>query len=216
MFGAVTAEKYKPRLNLYIADEDDNAQRRRETCTELGHMLGGESVFVADKKKRAVKDYTDEKIIVWENWHGSDFVYRLGNEEGITVFDPYLFPVTSISINKRESKSLTNSVNIVSGVQDFSVFYADICGSGEYFGGISESKTANSKRFPFIVIIGNDDYELITTVRSADLLLRGESDEKSYDILNTERLTDLGLLADKCTDFLNQINKRRNEKWVTF
>ena len=106
--------------------------------------------------------YDGQPVIIWNDCRAFTLMDKLGGRENVfNVFDP--FPPNVRQNIKYGSVSLKNAVNIVNSIQPWSEFldglageYKDSCGNVRK----AEDKSQSYRRFPFFLVLHENDYDL--------------------------------------------------------
>ena len=119
--------------------------------------------FEVGAKGVPFEGYDGQPVIIWNDRRAHDLLQELGGRSNVfNVFDTH--PSRSKQNVKYSSVNLCNAVNIVNSVQDYREFLDGLAGEyAEKSGNIqkSEDKGQSYRRFPFIVPLHEEDFDLL-------------------------------------------------------
>lgn len=119
--------------------------------------------FEVGAKGAALEGYDGQPVIIWSDRRAGDLLAELGNRGNVfNVFDTH--PCKSQQNIKFSSTNLCNEVNIVNSVEPYTDFLNAL--SGEYTDKngakhTSEDKDQSYRRFPFIIPLHKEDFDLL-------------------------------------------------------
>lgn len=134
----------------------------RSIIDSEGNMEDDEIFFNVGADDTTFEGYDGQPVIIWNDCRAFTLIEKLdGRENVFNVFDP--FPPNIRQNVKFGSVSLKNTINIVNSIQPWSEFLDGL--SGEYKdseGNIrkSEDKSQSYRRFPFFLVLHENDYDL--------------------------------------------------------
>ena len=107
--------------------------------------------------------YDGQPVIIWNDRRAYDLLQELGGRGNVfTVFDTH--PTRTKQNVKYSSVNLCNAVNIVNSVQEYREFLDGLAGEYEEKSGRvqkAEDKGQSYRRFPFIVPLHEEDFDLL-------------------------------------------------------
>ena len=107
--------------------------------------------------------YDGQPVIIWNDRRAYDLLQELGGRGNVfTVFDTH--PSRTKQNVKYSSVNLCNAVNIVNSVQEYKEFLDGLAGEYEEKSGRvqkAEDKGQSYRRFPFIVPLHEEDFDLL-------------------------------------------------------
>lgn len=118
--------------------------------------------FEVGSKNALLEGYDGQPVIIWHDMRAGELLSALGGRGNVfNVFDT--FPSGQRQNIKYGSVRLTNEINIVNGVDDYQTFLDGLAGeyvdrSGNAYK--SEDKNQSYRRFPMIIPIRQDDFDL--------------------------------------------------------
>ncbi len=163
------------RLNFYISGGGSmgkNLMSRALAVALCPCLSGGEcdsvdTYFDVGEKACTFDGYDGQPVIIWNDWRAGDFIDRFGGRGAVfDLLDP--FPDSREGGGRRNIKygsiRLVNAVNIINGVTSYSEFLDGLAGEYHDKHGIlheSEDKNQSYRRFPFIINLNEDDFDLL-------------------------------------------------------
>ncbi len=153
------------RLNIYV---DGKGGIGKNTCSKaIAHALypdldSEDCYFEVGGDNVNFDGYDGQPVIIWNDYRAIDLVLKFGRGEVFDIFD--IHPTSSKHNIKYGSIKMINAVNIVNGIEPFREFLDSLAGeyrdrrTGEQRH--SEDKTQSYRRFPLILPIREDDYDI--------------------------------------------------------
>lgn len=124
---------------------------------EIFHVVGAGKV--------AFEGYDGQPVIIWDDCRAFDLLERLGGRGNVfDVFDSHPNSAGGKQNIKYGSVRLVNCVNIVNSVQPYMEFLDGLAGEYEKGNGEkmkAEDKNQSYRRFPFIIPLHEDDFDLL-------------------------------------------------------
>lgn len=160
-------EPPKLRLNYYVYGPGGIGKGLM--CRALARALfpisdNDEDIFFETGSKNALfEGYDGQPVIIWNDCRALDLLNALNGRGNVfNVFDTH--PSGQRQNVKYSSVRLCNCVNIVNGIQGYTEFLDGLAGeykdrSGEEFK--AEDKSQSYRRFPFIIPISENDFDLL-------------------------------------------------------
>lgn len=154
------------RTNYYIcgAGSTGKGVMSEAIAMSLYPGLDEEEVFFhAGSKGVCFDGYDGQPVIIWDDYRAVELITALGGRsEVFQVFDTA--PKKISKSVKYSSVGVSNAVNIVNSVEDFSQFLDGLAGEftdrhGRYHEG--EDKTQSYRRFPFIIPINKEYFDIL-------------------------------------------------------
>lgn len=127
-----------------------------------GTMDDDDIYFEVGADKASFEGYDGQPVIIWNDCRAYTLLTKLGGRENVfNVFDP--FPPKIKQNIKYGSVRLSNIINIVNSVQSYREFLDGLAGeykdkSGEVQR--AEDKGQSYRRFPFFLVLHEEDYDL--------------------------------------------------------
>lgn len=119
--------------------------------------------FEVGAKNAAFEGYDGQPVIIWNDRRAIDLLQELGGRGNVfNVFDTH--PTRAKQNIKYGSVNLCNEVNIVNSVQSYSDFLDGLAGEYTDRSGVkmtSEDKGQSYRRFPFIIPLHENDFDLL-------------------------------------------------------
>ena len=155
------------RLNFYVCG--DGGIGKGLMCKALARSLcpdlteDDEIFFKVGSKGSPFEGYDGQPVIIWDDRRAIDLLIELNGRGNVfNIFDTH--PTKQRQNIKYGSISLTNSVNIVNSIEPYEDFLNGLSGeyinkNGEKFK--SEDKNQSYRRFPFILPIYENDFDLL-------------------------------------------------------
>lgn len=132
--------------SMYPDIEDDD---------NLFYKIGGRNV--------TFENYSGQPVIIWDDKRAPDLLSGLGGRDGVfNVFDNR--PTKQVQNIKNSYIRLCNAVNIINGIDDYKTFLDGLSGTyrdkaGNFYE--AEDVSQSYRRFPFIINIHEDDFDLL-------------------------------------------------------
>lgn len=157
----------KTRLNYYICGKGGSGKglmSRAIARTFYPQYEDDEDIFFeVGAKGAAFEGYDGQPVIIWNDRRAFDLLQELNGRGNVfNVFDTH--PTKQKQNIKFSSINLCNTVNIVNSVQDYIEFLEGLAGgytdkNGEEHE--AEDKGQSYRRFPFIIPLHIDDFDLL-------------------------------------------------------
>lgn len=153
------------RVNFYLCGDGRIGKgllSRAIARTMFPNMDDDEIFFETGANNVTFEGYDGQPVIIWNDCRSNDIIKKLGSRENVfNTFDTH--PSKSKQHVKYGSVSLVNTVNIVNSVQPYRDFLDGLAGEyvshGEEFH--AEDKRQSYERFPVIIPIHAEDFELL-------------------------------------------------------
>ncbi len=157
----------KTRINYYVCGR--GGVGKGLICRALARSLypdlqdDDDIFFEVGAKGVPFEGYDGQPVIIWNDRRAYDLLQELNGRGNVfNVFDTH--PTRGKQNVKYSSVCLTNAVNIVNSVQDYTEFLDGL--AGEYTdkdGNVQEveDKGQSYRRFPFIIPLHEDDFDLL-------------------------------------------------------
>lgn len=154
------------RINFYISGEGGFGKglASRALARSLFPDRPDEEIFYEVAANNvSFEGYSGQPVIIWHDQRANELITKLGGRGNVfNVFDT--FPSKSIQNVKYGSVNLINAVNIVNSVQPYREFLDGL--AGEYVDREgrqmeAEDKNQSYRRFPFIIPLHEDDFDLL-------------------------------------------------------
>lgn len=127
------------------------------------HLEDEECYFMIGAANATFEDYDGQPVIIWEDCRAVDVLTKLnGRGNTFAVLDP--FPKKVKQNVKYSSTTLINSINIINGIQSYEEFLDGLAGEYTDSNSIShksEDKNQAYRRFPFIIKVREEDFDLL-------------------------------------------------------
>lgn len=191
----------KVRINYYIEGKGGMGKGliskaiARALVDRDGTMNDDDIYFEVGADKTSFEGYDGQPVIIWNDCRAFTLLEKLGGRENVfNVFDP--FPPNIKQNIKYGSVRLNNSINIVNSVDTWSTFLDGL--AGEYtdkHGNVrrSEDKGQSYRRFPFFLVLHENDYDLGMNKG----VFNGTREYEQYKMYNGLR-GNMQRIADKC------------------
>lgn len=125
-------------------------------------MAEEDIIFPVGGTNVTFEGYDGEPVMIWNDRRSVSFVRDFGREQFFDMFDSH--PTGSRFNVKNSSVRLTNTINIVNGVEPFKDFLDGLAGEYKDRDGIvhkSEDKSQSYRRFPIIICLKENDFDLL-------------------------------------------------------
>ena len=127
-----------------------------------GTMADDDLYFEVGSDRASFEGYDGQPVIIWNDCRAYTLLQKLGGRENVfNVFD--LFPPNIKQNIKYGSVRLNNMVNIVNSVQPYTEFLDGLAGEYKDKDGTvqkAEDKGQSYRRFPFFLLLHEEDYDL--------------------------------------------------------
>lgn len=162
-------EMPKVRVNIYITGRGglgkglSSEALARAIIDPHGEMDDDEIFFQIGSNNTTFEGYDGQPVIIWDDYRSSSLHKKFEDRgEIFKIFDP--FPKNTTQNIKYGSIRLTNTINIINSVQGYKEFLDNLSGeytdkSGELHK--SEDKGQSYRRFPLIIQLNENSYDLI-------------------------------------------------------
>lgn len=152
------------RMNIYV--DGKGGMGKSSFCEYIAHaMFPNEKnpyFCIGNDEKVSFDGYDGEPVIIWDDFRASDFVQRFRPQGTYRILDPH--PKKDAQQAKHSRIILTNSLNIICGVQPYEEFIEQLASSyidrnGEYHD--EEDSTQAWRRFPMILCVRENDFDIL-------------------------------------------------------
>lgn len=126
-----------------------------------GVLKDDEIFFEVGANGTNFEGYDGQPVLIWNDCRASTLLTKLdGRENVFNVFDPY--PPNIQQNVKYGSIRLNNEINIVNGIETWKEFLDALSGEYKRDGRVekAEDKNQSYRRFPFFVVLHEEDYDL--------------------------------------------------------
>ena len=195
--------KQKPpvtRINVYVSGAGRSGKGRISKAIARAlfpDFTDDEDIFFeVGAANVSFEGYDGQPVIIWNDKRAGDLFHMLGSRENVfNVFDSH--PTTQRQNVKFGSVNLCNMINIVNSVQPYESFLDGL--AGEYIDKsniqhIAEDKNQSYGRFPLIININNNDYDIFSNKGFVD---------SAESFMSYEEIThingNLRYLAEQCS-----------------
>lgn len=144
------------RINYYLEGGSGYGKdtMARSIARSLYPDLGEDAYFEIGGKKVTFDGYDGEPVIIWSEFRAKTFVNALGGYENVLqTID--IIPKDKLEHKKFGSIRLTNTVNIVTSTQPYAEFLRELIDEND------PDKTQSNRRFPIIIPIHQDDFDIM-------------------------------------------------------
>lgn len=120
-----------------------------------------EIFFEVGADRTSFEGYDGQPVLIWNDCRASTLLTKLeGRENVFNVFDPY--PADIQQNIKYGSIRLNNEINIVNSVQTWKEFLDELAAEYKRNGQVhkAEDKKQSYRRFPFFLVLHEEDYDL--------------------------------------------------------
>lgn len=207
-------EMPKVRMNYYIEGAGGIGKGliskaiARALIDKTGVMRDDDIYFEVGADKTSFEGYDGQPVLIWNDCRAGTLLHKLGGRENVfNVFD--LFPPDMKQNIKYGSIRLNNTINIVNSVQPWSEFLDGLAGEYKDKNGekqIAEDKSQSYRRFPFFLVLHEEDYALGMNKG----LFEGTREFEQFIMYNGLR-GNMRNIADRCGDnyvLYNAITKK--------
>lgn len=161
------AELPSTRINYYVCGR--GGVGKGLLCEALARSLfpdlekDDDIYFTVGGNNVAFEGYDGQPVIIWDDARAFTLLQQLGGRDNVfRVFDT---PPKNIRQNiKHDSIRLTNQVNIVNGIEDFTTFLDGLAGEYKEKDGTlrkCEDKGQSYRRFPIIIPLHESDFDIL-------------------------------------------------------
>lgn len=195
-------EKPKARINYYIEGLGGIGKGliskaiARAIVDREGKMIDEDIFFEVGADKVTFEGYDGQPVIIWNDCRANTLIQKLGGRENVfNVFDP--FSQNIVQHVKYGSVRLHNTVNIVNGIQTYREFLDGLVGEYKKDGITqkAEDKNQSYRRFPFFLVLHEEDYDLGMNKGVFD----GTREYEQYYMYNNLR-GNMRRIAERCGD----------------
>ena len=126
-----------------------------------GTLMDDEIFFEVGADGTNFEGYDGQPVLIWNDCRASTLLSKLNGRENVfNVFDPY--PAKIQQNVKYGSIRLNNEINIVNSVETWKEFLDALAGEYKRNGRVekSEDKSQSYRRFPFFLVLHEEDYDL--------------------------------------------------------
>ncbi len=152
------------RITIYV--DGNSGLGKSSFCRAIAETLFSECehpYFSIGNDERVTFDgYDGEPCIIWNDMRVIDFITRFSPQGTYKIFDTH--PDKEAQQAKHTRVILTNSVNIINGVQPYEEFIRGLAGTYKDRAGNqykAEDETQAWRRFPMILCIREDDFDIL-------------------------------------------------------
>lgn len=190
----------KARINYYVEGSGGIGKGliskaiARAIVDREGKMRDEDIFFEVGADKVTFEGYDGQPVIIWNDCRANTLLQKLGGRENVfNVFDP--FSQNIVQHVKYGAIRLHNTVNIVNGIQSYSEFLDGLVGEYRRDGMIhrAEDKSQSYRRFPFFLVLHEEDYDLGMNKGVFD----GTREYEQYYMYNSLR-GNMRRIAEKC------------------
>lgn len=194
--------KTKARINYYIEGLGGIGKGliskaiARAIVDREGKMVDEDIFFEVGADKVTFEGYDGQPVIIWNDCRSNTLIQKLGGRENVfNVFDQ--FSQNIVQHVKYGSVRLHNTVNIVNGIQTYREFLDGLVGAYKKDGIMqrAEDKNQSYRRFPFFLVLHEEDYDLGMNKGVFD----GTREYEQYYIYNNLR-GNMRRIAERCGD----------------
>lgn len=114
--------------------------------------------------RTAFEGYDGQQIVIWDDKRAIDLVKAFGRSNVLNLFDTHPGERSSRQNVKYGTSYLSNSINIVNGIESFTDFLDGIAGEYKDAQGVlhsQEDKSQSYRRFPLIICLHEKDFDLM-------------------------------------------------------
>lgn len=162
------SEMPKARINYYVEGRGGIGKGliskaiARALVDRDGTMRDDDIYFEVGADRASFEGYDGQPVIIWNDCRAYTLLQKLGGRENVfNVFDP--FPPNVKQNIKYGSVRLNNMINIVNSVQSYTEFFDGLAGEYKDKDGTiqkAEDKGQSYRRFPFFLVLHEEDYDL--------------------------------------------------------
>lgn len=155
----------KYRINYYI--DGLGGIGKSVACRALARSLypdlpEDECYFEVGGKGVSFDGYDGEPVIIWNDNRAIDLILKFGRGEVFDMLDTH--PGKAKHNVKYDSVKLTNTYNIINGIESYTDFLAGLAGEyrdrdGNFY--FAEDKSQAHRRFPIILCLHETDFDLL-------------------------------------------------------
>lgn len=159
-----------------------------------GLLMDDEVFFEVGANNTTFEGYDGQPVLIWNDCRASTLLTKLdGRENVFNVFDPY--PARMQQNIKYGSIRLNNEINIVNSVETWKEFLDALAGEYKLNGRAekAEDKKQSYRRFPFFLVLHEEDYDLGMNKGVFD----GTREFEQYMMYQGLR-TNMRKIADRC------------------
>ena len=170
-------------------------------------MKDDEIFFEVGADRTSFEGYDGQPVLIWNDCRATTLLQKLdGRENVFNVFDPY--PADIQQNIKYGSIRLNNEINIVNSVQTWKEFLDELADKYRQNGRVrkAEDKSQSYRRFPFFLVLHEEDYDLGMNKGVFD----GTREFEQYMMYQGVR-ANMRRIADRCGDNKVLYNLKTNE-----
>ena len=170
-------------------------------------MKDDEIFFEVGADRTSFEGYDGQPVLIWNDCRATTLLQKLdGRENVFNVFDPY--PADIQQNIKYGSIRLNNEINIVNSVQTWKEFLDELADKYRQNGRVrkAEDKSQSYRRFPFFLVLHEEDYDLGMNKGVFD----GTREFEQYMMYQGMR-ANMRRIADRCGDNKVLYNLKTNE-----
>lgn len=202
------AEKPRTRINYYVEGPGGIGKGliskaiARAIVDREGKMVDDDIFFEVGADKVTFEGYDGQPVIIWNDCRANTLLQKLGGRENVfNVFDT--FSQSIVQHVKYGSVRLHNIVNIVNGIQSYREFLEGLAGEYKRDGMIqkAEDKNQSYRRFPFFLVLHEEDYDLGMNKGVFD----GTREYEQYYVYNNLR-GNMRRIAERCGNNAKLLN----------
>ncbi len=152
------------RLTIYV--DGNSGLGKSSFCRAIAETLFSDcehAYFSIGNDERVTFDgYDGEPCIIWNDMRVTDFITRFTPQGTYKIFDTH--PDKEAQQAKNTRVILTNSVNIINGIQPYEEFIRGLAGTYKDRAGNqykAEDETQAWRRFPMILCVREDDFDIL-------------------------------------------------------
>lgn len=161
------AEMPKRRINYYVEGSGGIgkgliSRALARALIDRDNLLKDDEIFFeVGADRTSFEGYDGQPVLIWNDCRASTLLTKLdGRENVFNVFDPH--PADIQQNIKYGSIRLNNEINIVNSVQTWKEFLDELAAEYKRNGQIhkAEDKRQSYRRFPFFLVLHEEDYDL--------------------------------------------------------
>lgn len=157
----------KTRINFYIEGKGGIGKGLFSRALALSlyseYKDEAEVFFEVGAENATFEGYDGQPVVIWNDCRAYDLLKKLGGRDNVfNVFDTH--PTTQKQNVKYSSTALQNTINIVNSPQPYTQFLDNLAGEYTDTKGdkrLAEDKSQSYRRFPIMIVIHEDYYEML-------------------------------------------------------